>query len=169
MIQATATSIEAYRDARSGGIVTSNMIKLRNNCVGQDNREPLHTVTGGAEHFAEVRAFLIKYYGSDQDPRLEEPLHTVTTKDRYGLVTVAGEEYQIADIGLRMLAPKELFKAQGFPDSYITEWGIDHNGQRINLTKSAQVRMCGNSVCPPLAAALVRANLPEMAITRRAA
>jgi DNA (cytosine-5)-methyltransferase 1 len=153
----------------TAGIVTSNMIKLRNNCVGQDNREPLHTVTGGAEHFAEVRAFLIKYYGSDQDPRLEEPLHTVTTKDRYGLVTVAGEEYQIADIGLRMLAPKELFKAQGFPDSYITEWGIDHNGQRINLTKSAQVRMCGNSVCPPLAAALVRANLPEMAITRRAA
>jgi len=153
----------------TAGVVTSNMIKLRNNCVGQDNREPLHTITGGAEHFAEVRAFLIKYYGSDQDPRLEEPLHTVTTKDRYGLVTVAGEEYQIADIGLRMLAPRELFKAQGFPDSYITEWGIDHNGQRINLTKSAQVRMCGNSVCPPLAAALVRANLPEMAITRRAA
>lgn len=150
-------------------LVTSNLVKLRNNCVGQDNREPIHTITGGAEHFAEVRAFLIKYYGSDQDPRLEEPLHTVTTKDRYGLVTVAGEEYAIADIGLRMLAPKELFKAQGFPDSYITDWGIDHNGQRINLTKSAQVRMCGNSVCPPLAAAIVRANLPEMAITRRAA
>lgn len=72
-------------------------------------------------------------------------------------------------IGLRMLAPKELFRAQGFPESYITEWGIDHNGKRITLTKSAQVRMCGNSVCPPLAAALVRANLPEMAITRRAA
>ena len=96
-------------------------------------------------------------------------MHTVTTKDRYGLVTVAGEEYQIADIGLRMLAPKELFKAQGFPGSYITEWGIDANGKRINLTKSAQVRMCGNSVCPPLAAALVRANLSEMAITRRSA
>lgn len=153
----------------TAGVVTSNLVKLRNNCVGQDDREPLNTITGGAEHFAEVRAFLIKYYGSDQDPRLEEPLHTVTTKDRYGLVTVAGEEYTIADIGLRMLAPKELFRAQGFPESYITEWGIDHNGRRINLTKSAQVRMCGNSVCPPLAAALVRANLPEMAITRRAA
>lgn len=150
-------------------LVTSTLVKMRGDNVGQDSRNPLHTVSAQGTHFAEVRAFLIKYYGSDQDPRLEEPLHTVTTKDRYGLVTVAGEEYEIADIGLRMLAPKELFKAQGFPDSYITEWGIDHNGQRINLTKSAQVRMCGNSVCPPLAAALVRANLPEMAINRKAA
>lgn len=112
---------------------------------------------------------LVWHYGSDQDPRLDDPLHTVTTKDRYGLVTVAGEEYAIADIGLRMLAPRELFKAQGFPDSYITEWGIDPKGQRISLTKSAQVRMCGNSVCPPVAAALVRANLPELAIARRSA
>ena len=151
-------------------LVTSNLVKLRNNCVGQDNREPIHTITGGAEHFAEVRSFLIKYYGNEQDGvEMDGPMHTVTARDRFGLVTVAGEEYQIADIGLRMLAPKELFRAQGFPESYITEWGIDHNGRRIDLTKSAQVRMCGNSVCPPLAAALVRANLPEMAITRRAA
>lgn len=152
------------------GVVTSNLVKMRGTSQeGQPTAEPLHTVSAQGTHFAEVRAFLVKYYGSDQDPRLEEPLHTVTTKDRYGLVTVAGEEYAIADIGLRMLAPKELFRAQGFPESYITEWGIDHNGKRINLTKSAQVRMCGNSVCPPLAAALVRANLPEMAINRRAA
>jgi DNA (cytosine-5)-methyltransferase 1 len=95
-------------------------------------------------------------------------MHTVTARDRFGLVTVAGDEYQIADIGLRMLSPRELFKAQGFPDSYITEWGIDHNGRRIHLTKSAQVRMCGNSVCPPLAAALIRANLADMAIRRAA-
>lgn len=153
----------------TAGVVTSNLVKMRGDNVGQDDREPLQTISAQGTHFAEVRAFLIKYYGSDQDPRLEEPLHTVTTKDRYGLVTVAGEEYAIADIGLRMLAPKELFRAQGFPETYITEWGIDNNGKRINLTKSAQVRMCGNSVCPPLAAALVRANLPEMAINRRAA
>lgn len=154
----------------TAGVVTSNLVKMRGTSQdGQPTAEPLHTVSAQGTHFAEVRAFLIKYYGSDQDPRLEEPLHTVTTKDRYGLVTVAGEEYQIADIGLRMLAPKELFRAQGFPESYITEWGINPEGKRINLTKSAQVRMCGNSVCPPLAAALVRANLPEMAITRRAA
>ena len=150
-------------------LVTSNLIKLRNNCTGQDNREPLHTITGHGEHFAEVRAFLIKYYGADQDPRLEEPLHTITTRDRFGLVTVAGEDYAIADIGLRMLAPAELYRAQGFPADYIIEWGIDASGARIPLTKTAQVRMCGNSVCPPLAAALVRANVPELAVRRIAA
>lgn len=150
-------------------LVTSNLVKMRGDNIGQDNRDPLQTISAQGTHFAEVRAFLVKYYGSDQDPRLDDPLHTITTKDRYGLVTVAGEEYQIADIGLRMLAPKELFRAQGFPESYITEWGISPEGKRITLTKSAQVRMCGNSVCPPLAAALVRANLSEMAITRRAA
>jgi DNA (cytosine-5)-methyltransferase 1 len=159
---ATASSVHA-------AVVTSNLAKMRGDNIGQDDRDPLQTISAQGTHFAEVRAFVIKYYGTDQDPNLTEPLHTVTTKDRYGLVTVAGEEYAIADIGLRMLAPKELFKAQGFPDNYITEWGIDPNGQRINLTKSAQVRMCGNSVCPPVAAALVRANLPELAINRRAA
>ncbi len=150
-------------------LVTSNLIKLRNNCTGQDNREPLHTITGHGEHFAEVRAFLIKYYGADQDPRLEEPLHTITTRDRFGLVTAAGEDYAIADIGLRMLAPAELYRAQGFPADYIIEWGIDASGARIPLTKTAQVRMCGNSVCPPLAAALVRANVPDLAVRRIAA
>jgi DNA (cytosine-5)-methyltransferase 1 len=159
---ATASSVHA-------AVVTSNLVKMRGDNVGQDDRDPLQTASAQGTHFAEVRAFLIKYYGTDQDPNLTEPLHTVTTKDRYGLVTVAGEEYAITDIGLRMLAPKELFKAQGFPDNYITEWGIDPKGQRINLTKSAQVRMCGNSVCPPVAAALVRANLPDLAINRRTA
>jgi len=66
-----------------------------------------------------VRAFLVNYYGTDQDPRLEEPLHTVTTKDRYGLVTIQGIDYQIVDIGLRMLEPAELYRAQGFPAAYV--------------------------------------------------
>ena len=136
-------------------LVTSHLVKLRNNGVGQDEREPLHTITSGGEHFGEVRAFLVKYYGADQDPRLEEPLHTVTTKDRFGLVTVAGEHYAIADIGMRMLAPRELFRAQGFPEHYVIG---DDPSQGLTLTKSAQVRMCGNSVCPPVAQALVAAN-----------
>jgi DNA (cytosine-5)-methyltransferase 1 len=154
----------------AAGLVTSHLQRDFGQSIGSGTAEPTPTITaGGGGHMAEVRAFLIKHYGTDQDPNLQEPLHTVTTKDRYGLVTVAGEEYTIADIGLRMLAPKELFKAQGFPGGYITDWGVDHNGQRINLTKTAQVRMCGNSVCPPLAAALVRANLSDIAITRRAA
>ena len=113
-------------------------------------------------------AFLHAYYGTDQDPGLLDPMHTVTTRDRYALVTVAGQQYAIADIGLRMLAPRELFAAQGFPASYIIEHGIDERGQRLELTKTAQVRMCGNSVCPPLAAALVRVNLGELAIRRAA-
>lgn len=154
------------------GIVTSNLIKMRgtSNAAGTD--EPLGTVSAGGQHHAEVRAFLLKYYGTDQDPRLEEPLHTVTTKDRYGLVTIEGQDYEIVDIGLRMLAPRELFRAQGFGDDYIIDSVPDWeklfvNGQQVAdvnsidwrpLTKSSQVRMCGNSVCPPMARALIQAN-----------
>ena|SRR5579885_2632153 len=128
-------------------------------------KKPLGTVLA-SNSAALVRAFLIKYYGCDQDPQMKEPMHTVTARDRFGLVTISGEEYEISDIGLRMLAPRELFKAQGFPDSYIIG---DDPAQGLTLTKSAQVRMCGNSVCPPLAEALVRANVPELRIERRAA
>jgi len=146
----TITSVDHH------SLVTSNLIKLRGDNIGQQIKEPLRTISAGGNHFAEVRAFLVKYYGTDQDPRLEEPLHTVTTKDRYGLVTVAGQNYEIADIGLRMLSPRELFRAQGFPESYIIG---DNPAQGVSLTKQAQVRMCGNSVCPPVAAAIVKANL----------
>jgi len=109
----------------------------------------------------EVRAFLIKYYGTDQDPRLDGPLGTVTTKDRFGLVTVMidGEEYVIVDIGMRMLTPRELFNAQGFPPDYI----IDRDANGAPITKTAQVAKCGNSVCPPMAEALVRAQFGLLA------
>jgi DNA (cytosine-5)-methyltransferase 1 len=135
--------------------------------------EPLHTVSAQGQHHAEVRASLMKYYGSDQDPRIEEPLHTITTKDRFGLVTIHGQDYQIVDIGLRMLAPHELYRAQGFPETYVIDEIPDPallfvNGRqvdgdprllpRIKLPKSSQVRMCGNSVCPTVAEALIRAN-----------
>jgi DNA (cytosine-5)-methyltransferase 1 len=137
------------------GVVTSNLVKLRGTSTAAGTDEPLGTVSAGGQHHAEVRAFLVKYYGSDQDPRLEEPLHTVTSRDRFGLVTIHGQDYQIVDIGLRMLAPRELFRAQGFPDNYIIG---DDPAQGLTLTKSAQVRMCGNSVCPPMAKALIVAN-----------
>lgn len=120
------------------------------------------TVTAEGGHHA--RALLLKYYGTDQDPNLREPLHTVTTKDRFGLVTVQGELYTIADIGMRMLQPRELYRAQGFPEHYIIDRGADG---RV-LSKGAQVRMCGNSVCPPVAAALVQANIGDIAIRRAA-
>lgn len=142
-------------------VVTSNLVKLRNNCIGQDVREPIDTITTGG-HFAEVRAFLVKYFGAAQHGQsCDDPLHTVTAKPRFGLVTctIDGIEYAIADIGMRMLTARELFRAQGFPESYIID--VDMGGGRI-LPKTAQTRMCGNSVCPPLPEALVRANLPQL-------
>ena len=145
------------------GLVTSHLVKLRNNQFGQSHDEPMPTLTAGGGHVGEVRAFLLKYYGTDQDPQMGEPLHTVTTKDRFGLVTVHGVDYQIVDIGLRMLTPRELYRAQGFPDSYI----IDRKSDGSPLTKTAQVRMCGNSVCPPLAHALVQANYSDQQISPR--
>lgn len=141
-------------------ITTSHLVKLRGECTGCSTDSPAPTVTAGGTHIGEVRAFLVKYYsegGQDQDCR--DPMHTIPTKDRLGLVTVAGAQYQIADIGMRMLEPHELYAAQGFPSSYEIAPIID--GRR--LPKHAQVRMCGNSVSPPMAAALVRANVPEMA------
>jgi DNA (cytosine-5)-methyltransferase 1 len=145
------------------GLVTSNLIKLRGTSKqGQSVEQPLHTVSSQGTHHAEVRAFLIKYYGTDQDPRLEEPMHTVPTKDRFGLVMVKGQPYAIVDIGLRMLKPRELYRAQGFKDSYIIDWGIHpHTGEKMKLTATASIRMCGNSVCPPMAEAYVRANYTE--------
>lgn len=152
----------------TAGLVTSNMVKLRGDNVGAPADGPLHTISAGGTHHAEVRAFLVKYYGNDKDGvEINGPLHTIPTHDRFGLVTVASEEYAIADIGLRMLAPRELFTAQGFPASYIIEHGIDEHGQQISLTKTAQVRMCGNSVCPPLSCAIVEANFQHEATWRQ--
>ena len=120
--------------------------------------EPMHTVTT-QDHHALVCAFLTKYYGEGgQDQALADPLHTIPTVDRFGLVTVEQQQYRIADIGMRMLEPRELYRAQGFPESYQIAPVI--NGKP--LPKRAQVRMCGNSVSPPLAAALARANVPEL-------
>jgi len=127
---------------------------------GSSVGSPMPTVTAGGGrgggHAAEVRAFLIKYYrdgGQHQDVR--EPLHTVTTRARFGLgmVTVGGEDYQIVDIGMRMLKPTELFAAQGFPDWYEHE---EVEGRR--LTKTEQISLCGNAVPPPFSRALAEAN-----------
>ncbi|SNS53971.1 DNA (cytosine-5)-methyltransferase 1 [Sphingomonas laterariae] len=137
-------------------IVTSQLVKLRNNCVGQGHREPIGTLTTGG-HYAEVRAFLVKYYGAaEHGQAANRPLDAVTAKARFGLVTVtiAGEEYAIVDIGMRMLTPRELFLAQGFPADYVID--LIHNGKP--LTKTAQIRMCGNSVSPVMAEALAAAN-----------
>lgn len=147
------------------GLVTSFLSKFYKTGIGQDVREPLGTVTAnaGGGHFGEVRAFLIKYYGQGTGQNIKEPLDTVTAHDRFGLVTIEGEDYQIVDIGLRMLEPKELYGCQGFPSDYI----IDHDYTGKSYPRSEQVKRCGNAVCPPLPAALVKANLPEMCIAQR--
>lgn len=133
-------------------LVTGYIMKMRGTNTGSADSEPLHTISASGTHHTEVRAFLVKYFGTNQDPRLEEPLHTITSKHRFGLVTVHGEDYIIVDIGMRMLTARELFLAQGFPETYIIDQG---------LTKTAQVRMVGNSVSPYPAAALVRAQFTE--------
>jgi len=139
-------------------LVTSYLTIFRNNSDGQADTEPLNTIMISPGHFGEVRAFLVKYYGQGDAQPVSEPLHTITSKDRLGLVTIRGEQYAVADIGLRMLTPRELFNAQGFPPDYVIDVGPD--GERI--TKSAQVARCGNAVPPPFAEALTRANLPEL-------
>lgn len=149
-------------------LVTSHLVKLRGGLsdhvlTSQDVREPAPTLTAGGTHVAEVRAFLVKYYGNEKDgARLDRPLGTVVTKDRFGLVTVtiAGEEYVIVDIGMRMLTPRELFLCQGFPITYQIDCTVKHPGKpRKRLTKKAQTRLVGNSVPPQLAAAVVAANM----------
>jgi DNA (cytosine-5)-methyltransferase 1 len=141
------------------GLVTSHLIQMNNNCDGRDLSKPMNTIVAGPGHFGEVRTFLMTYYGNENDlgQRLDQPLRTITAKDRFGIVTVKGIEYQIVDIGMRMLKPHELFKAQGFPDSYIID--KDSKGNPYPLVD--QVAKVGNSVCPPLAKALVEANYKE--------
>lgn len=140
-----------------GALVAAFLAKHYGGVVGQPLNKSLGTITA-RDHHSLVTAFLLKYYGTEQDPRLVEPLHTITSKDRFGLVMVRGEPHYIADIGMRMLQPPELFKAQGFPDTV-----------QLIGTKECQVELCGNSVSPPLAEAIVRSNYTEQKAKRRKA
>lgn len=150
--------------------------------VGSDLRDPKGTVTTidhdslvaasltrtPAARAGQVAAFLAAYYGTEQGQGPADPLATITTHDRFGLVTVevGGEPYVIADIAMRMLQPRELYRAQGFPDGYrIDVRFLDPVRRTVRrLTKTEQVRMVGNSVSPQVAAAIVAANVPEMIV-----
>lgn len=146
------------------GLVAGFLSKFYKSGIGQDLREPLHTITTSPGHFGEVRAFLVKYYGGESTGQsVAEPLDTITTHDRFGLVTIQGVDYAIVDIGLRMLEPKELYGCQGFPDDYI----IDHDYTGRTYPRAEQVKRCGNAVCPPIPAAMVKANLPELCVAKR--
>lgn len=145
------------------GLTSAYLVQFNNHCDGRDITEPIPTITAGDGHFGEVRAFLVKYYGQGTGQDVREPLDTIPTHDRFGLVTIHGTEYAIVDIGLRMLEPKELYGCQGFPEDYI----IDKDFEGNPYPRSEQVKRCGNAVCPPIPAALVRANLPELCKTVR--
>ena len=144
-------------------VIASSLVKMRGSCAhGQPLDRPIDTITGQGNNFANVQAFLIKYYGTGGAVSVEEPLDAITSKARFGLVTIKGQDYQIVDIGMRMLEPHELYRCQGFPADYIHEFVNPATGKK--LPKHAQVRMVGNSVPPGLARVLVQANIPRWAL-----
>jgi DNA (cytosine-5)-methyltransferase 1 len=172
-----------------------------------DPEKPIKTITAGGGHAAIVAPFMQKYYGTGDGARADDPMHSVTTKDRFGFVEGAiawppfteaqaararqvadflrahgfwderefvtlsianGDSvdmFTIVDIGMRMLVPRELFSAQGFPVEYVID--LEFNGKP--LPKDAQISCCGNSVAPPLAEALAGANCAHLAVFREAA
>lgn len=144
-------------------LVTAHILTMRNNMDGQPVDEPLTTVSCSGAHHAEVQAFLVKYFSNGQPKSVDEPLDTITTKDRFAVVTIHGEEYIITDIKMRMLTPRELFNAQGFPEDYIIDMEVDGKP----YPKSKQVARCGNAVTPPVPAALVKANLIDLSMKNR--
>lgn len=135
-----------------------HLAKLRGECHSASADEPAPTITASGTHIAQVRAFLTAYYGSESEngQALTRPMRTITSKHRLGLVTVEGVDYQIADIGMRMLEPHELLRAQF--GRFASKYDLG-----AATTKSAKVRLIGNSVCPEVAEALVTANISTAA------
>lgn len=172
------------------GLVIAFLEKFYKTGIGQSLEEPIHTITTSPGHFGKVSVlavnweqlkaagidkdtaqkctwvsqFLMEYYGCGTGQSLNDPLHTVVTKDRFALITVLGDEYCIVDIFLRMLSPEELKRAQGFPEDYI----IDRDYNWNKYPKSAQVARIGNSVVPIMAKVLVEANCGYLRVGDRA-
>ncbi|EGB2526613.1 DNA cytosine methyltransferase [Salmonella enterica] len=145
-------------------VVASHLVKLRGTCRdGQPTSEPMPTVTAGGLHVGEVQTTLAaEEYDEQCAQQVLAFLRKYCGEDCTGLVTVGGVVYRIIDIGMRMLQPRELYRAQGFPDWYI----IEHDFRGVKYAKDKQVARCGNAVPPQFAEALVRANLPELCVNR---
>ncbi|MFW0821145.1 DNA cytosine methyltransferase [Klebsiella aerogenes] len=143
-------------------LITSHLVKLRGTCRdGQRSDEPMPTITAGGQHVGEVRALLAANdYDERRADQVKEFLNSFGISE---LVTIKGVVYRIVDIGMRMLQPHELYRAQGFPEGYV----IDRDYRGNKYSKEKQVARCGNAVPPPFAEALVRANLPEMCNVQR--
>ncbi len=159
--------VAAVTGRDSKALVTSNLVKLYGSCNdGSSVKKPMPTVTSSGNHLFEVRAFLMKYHrDGGQLASCKNPMPTVVCNDSLALVEVKGEPHVIVDIGMRMLKPRELFRSHDFPDSYQIERGAEDEA----MTQEAQVRMVGNSVPPPMAEAIVRANLLGVAEEAEAA
>lgn len=145
-------------------VVAAHVVKFKGDNLGHGADEPMQTVTTSAGEFAVCKVYLAKMHGGDELgywPLIRDLLNEfcgyTLAEDEVLLLEIGGALYYIADIGLRMLSPRELYNAMGFPPDYI----IDRDYESHEYKKSAQVARCGNAVCPPVASALVRANLPE--------
>lgn len=145
-------------------VVASHLVKLRGTCRdGQRTDEPMPTVTAGGQHVGEVKTTLaVEDYDEERAQQVLAFLQQYCGEDSTGLVDIGGVTYRIVDIGMRMLQPHELYRAQGFPEWYI----IDQDYRGVKYAKDKQVARCGNAVPPPFAEALVRANLPEMCLKK---
>lgn len=145
-------------------VVASHLVKLRGTCRdGQRTDAPMPTLTAGGQHVGEVETTLaFEHYDEQRAQQVLAFLKEYCGADSTGLVEIAGVTYRIVDIGMRMLQPHELYRAQGFPDWYI----IDQDYRGVKYAKDKQVARCGNAVPPPFAEALVRANLPEMCLKK---
>lgn len=145
------------------GVCAAHIAEFKGQDIGQSVASPLRTITASAGEFAQCRAILANADGLDLGhwPEIRELLNRHCgyrlKEDEVILLMIRGIAYYIADITLRMLAPRELYNAMGFPPDYIID--RDYMGNAYGKTK--QVARCGNAVCPPLAEAMVRANLPE--------
>lgn len=145
-------------------VVASHLVKLRGTCRdGQPTCEPMPTVTAGGLHVGEVKTTLaVEDYDEQRAQQTLAFLREYCGEECTGMVDIDGITYRIVDIGMRMLQPHELYRAQGFPDWYIIDQ--DYRGKRY--AKDKQVARCGNAVPPPFAEALVRANLPELCVSK---
>lgn len=189
--QALTEPIQTIDTSNRYGLVMAFLTKFYKTTTGQTIWEPIHTITTSPGHFGQVSVlaipkeellssigseademiqkctwvsqFIMEYYGCGVGQSLNDPLHTIVTKDRFALVTVLGNEYAIMDIFLRMLKPKELMLGQGFPADYIINHDLDGKPYPVG----EQVARIGNSVVPIMAEALVSANCGYLKIGER--
>ncbi|ALD75817.1 DNA cytosine methyltransferase [Citrobacter portucalensis] len=170
--QALGEPLQTITKTHGYALAVPHLTKFRTGATGQPITEPVPTVTAGTSkrpgglHVGEVKTTLaVDEYDEFRAQQTLEFLREYCGEDCDGLVTVDGITYRIVDIGMRMLQPHELYRAQGFPEWYI----IDQDYRGKKYAKDKQVARCGNAVPPPFAEALVRANLPELCVSREAA